>query len=85
VVEAAVETAEWLRGVIAARAAGVELLGPAPAPLARLKGRWRWHLVLRSAHRSLLGRVARYAARRAPHGRGGAVRLVVDRDPVTLL
>jgi primosomal protein N' (replication factor Y) len=85
VAQAAVEVADWLRQVIAARAPGVELVGPAPAPLARLKGRWRWHLVLRTADRALLGRVARYAARRAPHGRGGAVRVVLDRDPVSLL
>jgi primosomal protein N' (replication factor Y) len=85
VADAAVETAAWLRGAIAARAPGVELLGPAPAPLARLKGRWRWHLVLRSPDRPLLGRLARYVARRAPRGRSHAVRLVVDRDPVSLL
>lgn len=85
---AAVALAEWLQGLIAARAPGVELLGPAPAPLARLKGRWRWHLLLRSQDRALLGRVARYAARRAPRGGGsgpGAVRTVFDRDPIQLL
>ena len=85
VADAAIEVAGWLRGVIAARAPGVELVGPAPAPLARLKGRWRWHLLLRSPERALLGRLARYAARRAPHGRAGQLRVVVDRDPVALL
>ncbi|MDH3496989.1 MAG: primosomal protein N' [Gemmatimonadota bacterium] len=85
VAQAAVEVAEWLRRVIAARASGVELVGPAPAPLARLKGRWRWHLLLRARRRALLGAVVRYAARRAPHAGAGPVRLVVDRDPVSLL
>jgi primosomal protein N' (replication factor Y) len=85
VARGAVEVATWLRGVIAARAPAVELVGPAPAPLARLKRRWRWHLLLRSPDRTLLGRLTRYAARRAPLGRGGPVRLVVDRDPVALL
>ena len=32
-----------------AAAAGVELLGPTAAPLARLKGKYRWHLLLKSA------------------------------------
>jgi primosomal protein N' (replication factor Y) len=82
VAQAAVEVGGWLRDVIAARAPGVELLGPAPAPLARLKDRWRWHLVARSADRSLLGRLARYAARR---GSRAGVRVMVDRDPVSLL
>jgi primosomal protein N' (replication factor Y) len=85
VAEAAIEVSRWLHGVIAARAPTVELVGPAPAPLARLKDRWRWHLLLRSPDRALLGRLARYAARRAPVGRAGGMRLVVDRDPVALL
>ena len=37
--------------------AGVEMIGPAPCPHARLHGRWRWHLILRAAdpHRLLEG------------------------------
>jgi primosomal protein N' (replication factor Y) len=60
-------------------------VGPAPAPLARIKGRWRWHLLVRAAARGPLGPLLRYAARRAPHAAGGAIRLVLDRDPVSLL
>jgi primosomal protein N' (replication factor Y) len=61
----------------------VDVVGPAPAPLARIKGRWRWHLLLRSADRRLLGRVMRFAGRRAPSP--PTVRVVFDRDPVSLL
>src|SRR5258707_313010 len=32
----------------AAAAAGIELLGPTAAPLAKLKGKYRWHLLLKS-------------------------------------
>jgi primosomal protein N' (replication factor Y) len=85
VANAALEVADWLRDVMAARAVGVELVGPAPAPLAKIKGRWRWHLLLRARDRALLGRLARYAARRAPHRLRGQVRVAVDRDPVSLL
>ena len=87
VARGAAEVAHWLRGLIATRQAPVEVLGPAPAPLARIKQRWRWHLVLRSPERKWIGRVARYAARRAPHASrpGGPVRVVFDRDPVALL
>jgi primosomal protein N' (replication factor Y) len=85
-VDAAVELDGWVRGLVAARAPqAVEIVGPAPAPLARVKRRWRWHLVLRSADASLLGRVIRYVAQRAPHLSQGAVRVVIDRDPVSLL
>ncbi|MBI2615114.1 MAG: hypothetical protein HYW52_05475 [Gemmatimonadetes bacterium] len=87
VARGAAEAAQWLRGLVEARRAPVEVVGPAPAPLARIKQRWRWHLVLRSPDRRWVGRLLRYAARRAPHaGRGGGpVRVVFDRDPVSLL
>jgi primosomal protein N' (replication factor Y) (superfamily II helicase) len=85
VAAAAVAVGEWLGEVITARRLPVEVVGPAPAPLARIKGRWRWHLLLRSPEATRLGALLRYAARRAPHARGGAVRLILDRDPVSLL
>jgi primosomal protein N' (replication factor Y) len=85
VAEAAVTVADWLRGAATARAPGVEVVGPAPAPLSRIRGRWRWHVLLRARDRALLGRLARYAARRAPIHASRGLRLVVDRDPVSLL
>jgi primosomal protein N' (replication factor Y) len=55
------------------------VLGPAPCPIGRLKDRWRWHVLVKSAEPRAIGRVVR-----AWGGRGrGAV--VVDRDPVSLL
>ena len=70
-----------------ARAPGtVEVVGPAPAPLERIKGRWRWHLLLRSPDRRWLGRILRYAAARNPAAKAPrSVRVVIDRDPVSLL
>ncbi len=86
VADAAVEVGDWLQRLVVARAVGaVNVVGPAPAPLTRIKRRWRWHILLRSVDRSLLGRVIRYAARRAPHATRGPVRVVFDRDPVSLL
>lgn len=79
--------AEWLRGLIAARRLeGVELIGPAPCPIDRIRGRWRWHLLLRSDSARMLGRVGRYFAQRfePPAGRGD-IRVNIDRDPVALL
>jgi primosomal protein N' (replication factor Y) len=57
------------------------VLGPAPCPLMRLKGKWRWHVLVKSAERRALGRVVR--AWRAKAHRGGGV--IVDRDPQSLL
>ena len=86
VTDGAIAVAAWIRGLVASHGEGrVEVVGPAPAPLARIKNRWRWHLVLRSTDRALLGKVMRFAATRAPHTTRGAVRVSFDRDPVSLL
>jgi primosomal protein N' (replication factor Y) len=86
VADAALEIHAWFSGLVESRARGqVELVGPAPAPLVRIKRRWRWHLLLRSADRALLGRMLWYSSRRAPHTRGGSIRVIFDRDPVSLL
>ena len=86
VVEAAEGAARWLeeklRGGV--RGESVELVGPAPAPIERLHGRWRWHFLLRAESPGALGLAAlavvtRY---RLP---AGDVRLALDRDPVALL
>jgi primosomal protein N' (replication factor Y) len=55
------------------------VLGPAPCPLMRLKGKWRWHVLAKSAEPRVLGRVVR--AWRARSHRA----VLVDRDPQTLL
>ncbi len=83
---AASDVGDWLRGLVAARAAGaVDVIGPAPAPLARIKRRWRWHILYRSGDRTLLSRITQYAAHRAPHRDSRRVRVVFDRDPVSVL
>jgi primosomal protein N' (replication factor Y) len=63
----------------------LEILGPAPQPLSRLRGQHRWHLTLKSAdHRTLAEsgeRLLREAVPDLPPG----VRLALDVDPVHLL
>ncbi len=86
VADAAVELADWLRGLVAKHADNqVEAIGPAPAPLARVKRRWRWHIMLRSSDRRLLDRIVRYAVEKAPHVSTRSVRVVFDRDPVSVM
>jgi primosomal protein N' (replication factor Y) len=88
---AALETAEWVRALLRERAArdrtlrAVDVIGPAPCPVHRIKERWRWHFLLRTADASSLSRLGRYIAARAPFAAHPEVRLVVDRDPVQLL
>jgi primosomal protein N' (replication factor Y) len=78
----AAELADWCSALLERYALPVTLLGPAPCPLARIKDRWRWHVVLKGPAEAL-GRIVRYAAPRL--ARAGDVRVVVDRDPVSLL
>ena len=78
---------EWIGGLLRKRGVeGVELIGPAPAPIERIRDRWRWHLLLRSRNSSLLGHVSRFFAERFRLRSGSAeLRLTIDRDPVGLL
>jgi primosomal protein N' (replication factor Y) len=78
----ATEVADWCNGLLARYALPVTLLGPAPCPLARIKDRWRWHVLLKGSS-EVLGRIVRYAANRL--ARAGEVRVVIDRDPVSML
>jgi primosomal protein N' (replication factor Y) (superfamily II helicase) len=62
--------------------AGVRMQGPAPAPLARLKGVYRYQILLRSPHRSALRElVVRTIAREAWKG----VDVSIDVDPINVL
>jgi primosomal protein N' (replication factor Y) len=78
----AAELAEWCIALVTQYRLGVEVLGPAPCPIARIKERWRWHVLLKGPSQAL-GRVVRYGARRLT--RAGEVRVVIDRDPVAVL
>lgn len=63
--------------------APLEILGPAPAPIARLRSRYRWQILLKGRNRRALLAMARRAAALAPRGR--AFRLHVDVDPYNML
>jgi len=78
--ELAERVAAWLRRASTEHLDdALTVLGPAPCPLMRLKGKWRWHVLGKSAEPRVLGRVVR--AWRAKGHRA----VIVDRDPVSLL
>jgi primosomal protein N' (replication factor Y) len=85
---AAEQAAAWLEARLAAsgrpEGGSVAIVGPAPAPIERLHGRWRWHFLLRSRSPRAIGEAARALAEgfKAP---AGDIRLALDRDPVALL
>ncbi len=61
---------------------GVEVLGPTPAPLARLRNRYRFRFVLRASDRKPLRDALLAVARASVHRQ---VRMAIDVDPVNML
>lgn len=84
--ETAQAAADWVRERIKHVGPAVQLTGPAPCPIDRIRGRWRWHFLLRSATAPPLGRVLWDLFENFPLRPGRAeLRLAIDRDPVALL
>ena len=80
---AALKLADWCHALVERTKLQLDVLGPAPAALARIKERWRWHVVVRGTSEEV-GRLVRYAAPRVGKG-SREVRVSIDRDPVSLL
>ncbi len=84
--ELAQSAGAWLHALVARREPGaVSVIGPAPCPVDRVKKRWRWHLLLKAGEAGPLTRVSRYFASRFPVPANFGLRIIVDRDPVSLL
>jgi primosomal protein N' (replication factor Y) len=78
----AAEVADWYTALVKRYDLPISVLGPAPCPLVRIKDRWRWHVLLKGPPVAI-GRVVRYAVRRLR--REPKTRMIMDRDPVSLL
>jgi primosomal protein N' (replication factor Y) len=74
--------AESIGEAVAASGATLRISGPAPAPLERLQGRWRFQILIRAAERLVvLGALEAAIPERPPSG----VQIAVDVDPQDLL
>jgi len=62
----------------------VAMLGPAPAAIERLRGRYRWHVLFRAAGVTALRRVHRSLSPLAQRPPGGAT-IRFDMDPHSML
>ena len=84
--EAAQHAADWVLDLLAQHGgSALTLTGPAPCPIDRIRGRWRWHFLLRSPTPGPLGGVCRQLQERYTLPGGAELRMIVDRDPVSLL
>jgi primosomal protein N' (replication factor Y) len=63
----------------------IEIVGPSEAPLGRLRGRTRWHLLLRSPSRQSLHELSSRLAEQMDTLCPGGVRGVVDVDPLDMM
>ncbi len=79
------ERAQEIAGALGAAvvAAGGKMLGPVPAPISRIKGRFRSHLILRLALGTAPGTFVDLIPGRS--GRKGGIAVGVDVDPVSML
>jgi primosomal protein N' (replication factor Y) len=84
--DAAIDAASWVTQTIGRTGArAVTLTGPAPCPIDKIRARWRWHFLLRSDRSGALGSICRILhTRYRPPGKA-SLRMIIDRDPVTLL
>ena len=85
--EAAVEQhaqqmATLLEETIEAEQLSIRVLGPAVAPIARLKGRYRYHFQLAASELEALRLLWRVASEKMPKSSG--VEFVVDVDPLNM-
>jgi len=64
----------------------VEIRGPVPAPLSKIKGKYRWHLLLRSKEPAHIRELIKLSIKTAPtYVTKGNVELIVDIDPMSVL
>jgi primosomal protein N' (replication factor Y) len=77
---------EWFARALTAMGEGtVQMIGPAPCPVERVKQRWRWHLLLRTGKPGALTRLARRFLTTFEIPARGDLRVTFDRDPVVML
>ena len=80
--------ADWVLDLLAQHRAHQTLVltGPAPCPIDRIRGRWRWHFLLRSGSAAAVGAACRMLQTKYDLKPGRAeLRMIIDRDPVSLL
>ncbi len=84
--QAAEELGSILYSFQEARFPDVEILGPAPAPLAKIKQYYRWHLLLKAVDPAHIRELIQQAMEKVPSQISrGDVRVTVDMDPMTVL
>jgi primosomal protein N' (replication factor Y) len=61
----------------------IELLGPAPAPIEKIRGRWRWHIIVKGVNSKTLRQTAAHVLGKV--GKIKEVKIDIDVDPINLM
>ncbi len=64
---------------------GIEVLGPAEAPISRLKGKSRWHLLFKCATRKPVHDLVENLAKTIPKTISAEVKMYIDVDPLDMM
>jgi primosomal protein N' (replication factor Y) len=83
--EDAMRMAGEIAHLLTPAAEGLKVLGPAEAPVPRLKNEFRYQLLLKSASRRLLNETLQGLRHCALERKWNATSLVIDVDPLSLL
>ena len=68
------------------READVDILGPAPAPLSKIEGKFRWHFLLRSSSVERISQLLKHLTDEPPVAiKSNAIEFVIDIDPTSIL
>jgi len=76
------KSAERLAGTLKRKMPGMEMLGPAPSPMAKLRGYYRWNILIKAENRQSIVKKLRTALKGFRKGTG--VLMAVDVDPMSL-
>lgn len=81
------ETAEWLSGYLLQKGVNrwATILGPSSAPISKIRGRFRWHLMLKCSSEGLKGFLKKSLYEFKTQKLSDKVNVIVDVDPVWLL
>jgi len=83
--EEALRMATQLGQVLAMPSAGIRVLGPAEAPVLRVKSEYRYQILIKAAERRVLRELLKQLRAFANKERWGATALVIDVDPISLM
>ena len=69
----------------AGKPAGVEILGPAPSPIDRIRDRYRWQVLIKGSDSKLLHSVCTRVLEKKSSLAKGDIRIAIDVDPESMM